>query len=399
MMRPNPNKRHDETMRRSLANLWYQAWSLVLVEMAPQEMTWLVSSRDHISLLASRRVTMIVSRVRLVAGLFALLTPLWIIVDVLAFPAAIWIDLVAARLAATAAFLAILVALKRMRNMADAYRALAMLLAVPTAFFLFTYQHLGQFQMQGVEAAFATGYGFLPFVMLAGLSVFPLTLLESVSFAAPMLGMELLAAAMRLPGLDWPPLAATFWLLMLIAAVSALAGVSQLAFMIVLVREAIRDGLTGCFSRQSGEELLELQYILASRSDAPLSVAFLDLDHFKQINDRFGHDAGDRVLVDAVAHLRANLRIGDMVVRWGGEEFVIIMPNSTAHRSCTALARLTAVGLGARPDGTPVTASIGVAERRADATAGWQALVELADSRMYQAKQGGRNRLVGCDAA
>jgi hypothetical protein len=245
-------------MSKYLSNLWFQAWSLILAEMEPQEISWLVRAKAHITLLSSRRVTMIVSRVRLVAGLFAVLTPLWIIADVLVFPRDIWIGLVIARLLATGAFVAILLRLRKMHSMKDAY--LAMLLVVPTLFFLFSYQHMTQFEMHGAEAAFASGYAFLPFVMLAGLSLFPLTLLESVLFSSPLLLMELVAAFMRLPGLDWPPVAATFWLLMLIAAVSALAGISQLAFMIVLVREAIRDGLTGCFSRHSGEELLELQF-------------------------------------------------------------------------------------------------------------------------------------------
>ncbi len=268
-------------MRKPLSNLWFQAWSLILVEMSPQEISWLLRARDHISLLSSRRTTMIVSRVRLVAGLFAVLTPLWIIIDVLAFPPSVWIELVIARIIATLAFLAVLIAARRTHGMLDAYRALGFLLAIPTMFFIFSYHHMARFEMHGIQEAFAAGYAFLPFVMLAGLSIFPLTLLENVAFAAPMLIMEVAAAAMRMPFPDWPSFAAAFWLLMLITAVSALAGVSQLAFMIVLVREAIRDGLTGCFSRQSGEELLELQFIIAARGDGPMAVAFLDLYHFK----------------------------------------------------------------------------------------------------------------------
>jgi diguanylate cyclase (GGDEF)-like protein len=381
-------------MNHSIRNLWLQAWSLVLVEMSPQELGWLVRSRDHLTLLASRRVTMIVSRVRLVAGLFAILTPLWIIIDVIAFPSEIWIGLATARLAATLAFVAILVSLRQMHNMSDAYRALAMLLAVPTSFFLFSYYHMAQFQLHGFQQAFATGYAFLPFVMLAGLSVFPLTLLECAIFATPMLLIQIFAAAANLKIMEWPASVASFWLLLLISAVSCLAGLSQLAFMIVLVREAIRDGLTGCFSRQSGEELLELQYTIATRSNSPVSVAFVDLDHFKQVNDRFGHDAGDHVLKSAVALLQKNLRMGDMLVRWGGEEFILIMPNTTQEQAFAALERIHSGGLGKRPDGTPMTASIGIAERSADHIHSWKHLVEVADQRMYSAKQAGRNRIV-----
>jgi diguanylate cyclase (GGDEF)-like protein len=385
----------------SLRDIWHHAWVSVLVEMSEQEIGWLLRARNHISLLEKRRATMIVSRVRLVAGLFALLTPLWIIVDIAAFPREVWLPLVIARLMATLAFALILLLAQRMHHMRDAYRGLALLFAVPTAFFLYSYQHMAQFDLHGIQLAFSTGYAFLPFVMLAGLSIFPLTLLENIAFISPLLLMQIIAGMMRLPVLDWPTFAASFWLMLLIAGVSVLAGLSQLAFIIVLVREAIRDTMTGCFSRQSGEELLELQFILSRRSGNPLAIAFIDLDHFKQVNDVFGHDAGDAVLTGAADAIHGRLRMGDILVRWGGEEFVLIMPNTTAPMACVALERVRTAGrgLGTRPDGSPVTASIGVAERIADAADDWHRLVEQADERMYAAKQAGRNRIMGCAPA
>lgn len=369
----------------------------MLVELSAHEIRWLLHAGQHISLLEKRRTTMIVSRVRLVAALFAVLTPLWIIVDVAAFPYEVWFPLVVARIAATVAFGLITLLAVRMRTMADAYRVLAMLFAVPTAFFLFSYQHMAQFNLHGIQQAFSTGYAFLPFVMLAGLSIFPLTLVENIAFISPLLIMQLIAGVMRLPVLDWPTFAASFWLMMLIAGVAVLAGISQLGFIIVLVREAIRDHMTGCFSRQSGEELLELQFILSRRSGDPLAVAFIDLDNFKQINDRFGHEAGDGVLTAAATAIQERLRMGDMLIRWGGEEFVLLLPNTTPEMACVALMRPREGGLGMRPDGTPLTASIGIAERIHDATENWRQLIEKADARMYEAKQAGRDRVVGCN--
>ena len=384
-------------MNTMLKNIWHHAWSAVLVEMSDQEVRWLLWSRDHMSLLEKRRTTMIVSRVRLVAGLFALLTPLWIVVDVTAFPREVWVPLVIARIAATLAFCLVLLVAQRMNSMKDAYWSLGLLMAVPTSFFMFSYQHMAQFDLHGIQAAFSTGYAFLPFVMLAGLSIFPLTLIEAVCFISPLLIMQVASSWLRLPVLDWPTFAASFWLMMLIAGVSTLAGLSQLAFIIVLVREAIRDGMTGCFSRQSGEELMELQFLLSARSGNPLTAIFLDLDHFKQVNDKFGHDAGDRVLMDASEAIRSHLRMGDMLTRWGGEEFILIMPNTTAPLACKAIQRVREGGFGQRPDGTPITASIGIAERMRDNVGDWRQLVDLADQRMYAAKQGGRDRVVGCD--
>lgn len=198
-------------------------------------------------------------------------------------------------------------------------------------------------------------------------------------------------------GKDWPSFAGAFWLLVLITGVSTLASMSQLAFMIALVRQAIRDPLTGVFSRSSGEEVLELelQFIIARRSDAALSIAFIDLDHFKSINDQFGHEAGDKALLDMTGIVSSHLRRGDMLARWGGEEFLLIMPNTGLSQAEAALLRMRSIGFGMRPDSTPLTASIGIAERNADAVTDWKVLVDLADQRMYLAKQGGRDRVVG----
>lgn len=366
----------------------------MLVEMSAQEIRWLLSARQHISLLEKRRTTMIVSRVRLVAALYAILTPLWIVVDIAAFPREIWLPLVIARIGATIAFGMITLLAIRMQTMTDAYRVLAMLFAVPTAFFLFAYQHLAQVHLNGIQQAFASLYSFLPFVMLAGLSIFPLTLFEYLIAILPVLLMQLIAGLVRVPMPELPAFIASFWLLLLIAGVAVLAGISQLAFIIVLVRDAIRDNMTGCFSRQSGEELLDLQFANSRRNGTPLTVVFIDLDHFKEVNDRFGHEAGDAVLINVSVAIHGHLRQGDVFVRWGGEEFLLILPNTTPAMAWVALQRVRQAGIGVSPDRRPITASIGIAERIHDGLDDWRALIDKADARMYEAKQSGRDRIV-----
>lgn len=385
-------------LKEFIAGLCEHACATIKADLSRQEFGWLLRPQGHITLLALRRATIIVTRARLFAALFAVLTPLWIVIDIATFPPEIWHGLALARVLATLAFGGILFALTRMNGMADAYRALGLLMAVPALFFLYTQAHMAQFVPHGMQQAFVIGYSFLPFVMVAGLSIFPLTMAESVVFAAPTVLVQCVVAVFR-PEFDWPIVAAMLWFLLLIVAVSALSGLSQLAFMIVLVRDAIRDRMTGCFSRSSGEELLDLQFMLSNRINAPMSVAFVDLDHFKRVNDEFGHEAGDQVLANAAAQIRGYLRTGDMVVRWGGEEFVLIMPNITAAQACRALDRVRRGGFGQRPDGTAVTASIGVAERQADMAESWKHLVETADARMYEAKQAGRDCIVGCGHA
>jgi diguanylate cyclase (GGDEF)-like protein len=128
-------------------------------------------------------------------------------------------------------------------------------------------------------------------------------------------------------------------------------------------------------------------------------VLFLDLDRFKEVNDRYGHDAGDEVLRAAADRIAAVLRRQDTAIRWGGEEFLVLLPNTGVDGAARVARRLGAEGLGARPDGTPQTASVGLAERRVDGVDEASQLIELVDGRMYAAKDAGRNRLVGPDGA
>lgn len=361
-----------------------------------EELRNLILPAGHPPLLARRRAEMIMSRVRMVAALFALLTPLWIIVDMLVFGWPVSGMLAAGRILVSLAFGALALSYGKSTKMADAYRALAMLFGIPTLFFIYSHPLLSHFQMVGPAAAIAAGYAFLPFVMVAGLSVFPLTALEGALFALPVLLAEALVALMQLDVLNWSSHLGAFWLLVLIAAVATLSGMSQLSFMMSLVRQASHDGLTGCFARSSGEELLDIQFHIASRSGAPLSVVFADLDNFKKVNDGFGHDVGDRILKAAADALHFNLRAGDILLRWGGEEFVIILPGTDCATAVKVIARLRERGMGSRPDGGKLTASFGIAERLTDQARDWRQLMEIADQRMYQAKQAGKDRCVGC---
>jgi two-component system cell cycle response regulator len=126
----------------------------------------------------------------------------------------------------------------------------------------------------------------------------------------------------------------------------------------------------------------------------------IDIDHFKRINDTFGHDAGDRVLREFAARLASNTRPSDFACRMGGEEFVVIMPNTTGDVACLAAERLrrqicaapfTIASLSERLE---ITVSIGVAaSENGDEDA--EALMKRADEGLYEAKRAGRNRVMG----
>jgi len=162
-----------------------------------------------------------------------------------------------------------------------------------------------------------------------------------------------------------------------------------------LQRESNLDALTGLFNRRHLESVLVRELEFAERGQHPVGVILLDLDHFKQVNDRFGHAAGDAVLRGVADVLRARLRVYDVVCRYGGEEIVVVVPGGSLW-SCRKVAEDLREGIAGRSftDGElplgQVTASFGVAvfPQHADSAVD---LLRAADAAMYQAKALGRN--------
>jgi diguanylate cyclase (GGDEF)-like protein len=371
--------------------------SIVFFGMTMAEVYDLVLPTRQSAFVQRRRSLLILSRVRLVAATFAVLTPLWIPVDLFIFEPTLAMYLAALRVLASIAFVLLSLSYRGSDNTAVARWGLVWLLAIPTVFFLISHPLLAQFAINDpAQQVIAAGYAFLPFVMVAGLSVFPITAIEGVLLAGPLLAAYLLTGVLGYQMLPFASHLGALWLLLLLAMVSALAGMSQLHFMSQLVDQSSHDGLTRAYNRRVGEEMVAQQFITALRSNAALSLAFVDLDDFKSINDRYGHEEGDSALRTASSSLKKVLRRGDILVRWGGEEFLAVMPNTDVEGARIAMARLRDAGLGLRPDGGPLTASIGIAERLCDGAMQWNELVERADQRMYTAKQSGKNRVVCC---
>lgn len=161
---------------------------------------------------------------------------------------------------------------------------------------------------------------------------------------------------------------------------------------------ARHDPLTGAANRRSMEEELSLALEMARRERRPYGLAILDLDHFKRINDRFGHAAGDQVLVDLVQLIRTATRKVDRLFRYGGEEFVLLLPgaDSTALRTIIENLRLR-IGSSLKSRSEMVTVSIGGAALHPNEN--WEDWLARADAALYQAKRDGRNRSVVADDA
>lgn len=170
-------------------------------------------------------------------------------------------------------------------------------------------------------------------------------------------------------------------------SIFALPKMSQKLPMMSALADSAIDSITGLPNRKFAETK-----IAALAKGQPLAFVFVDLDHFKSVNDNFGHDMGDVILRSAASTMKNALRAGDIGVRWGGEEFLCVLRNTDLDEAAMVAERIreaieTSV---AKPDGSFVTASLGVSYME---DGNWRQSVASADEALYRAKRGGRNRV------
>ncbi len=161
---------------------------------------------------------------------------------------------------------------------------------------------------------------------------------------------------------------------------------------------AATDPLTGLYNRRHFSRVVEQLFAEAQRYDQDLSCVMIDLDGYKQLNDAFGHQMGDQILVMAAKVITANLRRMDVAARYGGDEFVILLPHASKEEASRVAGRIrdefrqAAAALLNRIE--PATMSIGIGSLRHAKPVGAEQLIALADDALYQAKDAGRNRIV-----
>jgi diguanylate cyclase (GGDEF)-like protein len=246
---------------------------------------------------------------------------------------------------------------------------------------------------------------FEPAVVVAGMAA--ATLIIFAGFFANAMGWMTYA-----PLLASPPYvdgrASAWWIVheSIVAAAASLALVALFAYLTTRLRDRERrlheaartDPLTGVANRRRFLEVFTREFERARRYGTALACVILDLDHFKKINDQFGHIVGDRVLVAAAQAFKASLRATDTIARWGGEEFVVLLPQTDVAGAEAVAERcrqsLEEVVLAAGGERISVTVSVGVAGYPQPAFDSPDALLKSADDALYRAKSGGRNRVV-----
>ncbi len=163
-------------------------------------------------------------------------------------------------------------------------------------------------------------------------------------------------------------------------------------------RLASTDYLTGLINRRHFVELLERHFSEAKRYHFDLTCVMLDLDHYKALNDTLGHQMGDKVLVATAETIRKSLRASDIAARYGGDEFVLLLPHTSVDFAVTVVDRIrreiAVIGQQYTHVGKSVTASIGLSNLKLDDPPSADVLVAMADRALYAAKDGGKNRYV-----
>ncbi|MDE2089718.1 MAG: bifunctional diguanylate cyclase/phosphodiesterase [Gammaproteobacteria bacterium] len=358
----------------------------------------MLDTAGHSTVFDHYRVRLILSRVRLMAALFAVLVLLWIPLDMWVFPRPVWQLLALGRIAASGGFAMLALYCCRASTFKRIHVAVFALFFIPSVFFLFSHVVLWGVALSRIGATMASGYAFLPFVMVAGISIFPLTVLELAVLALPLLavaGIPVMEGhAFMMPTFN---ATAVLWLLALVAAVGSLSAVSQLQLQRTLFARSVIDPLIGLLNRRGLQEVLDREHARAQRHHEPYSLCLVDLDYFKLVNDGYGHEVGDRALTQVGETIRQALRADDWAGRWGGDEFLCLLPETDLRAAWPVVERLRhhidALKFTADGHPIPLTASIGFASFPHDGEQ-LDTLLAHIDSALYQAKNYGRNKVV-----
>jgi len=166
-----------------------------------------------------------------------------------------------------------------------------------------------------------------------------------------------------------------------------------------LHKQAIHDGLTKVFNRREITRILNEEFHRAQRTYQPLSTIMLDIDHFKKVNDTHGHPVGDEVLVEIVSRITAKMRAYDKIGRYGGEEFILILPKNSLN-SIKKIAERIRKNISQKPIQTSagplqITASLGCTSTENIEASSTDMLIKISDKALYTAKNNGRNCIVG----
>lgn len=351
-------------------------------------LTDLLSTAAHSRDFCSVRAEFVRSRLRFVSLLFSALAALWILVD--------YQYLSYERFVTIAPFMALLAVIFALLWAVATPQQTRLAYLLPL-FFLFslTFFFVSRLLLPGasLEQSMIIGYYFAPFLLVTLLSLFPMTIGESLAYQSSVLLAYLLAEFVIWRGESSVAIGHA-WLLGMMVAMVMWAQLSQLQMLLRLYREASYDVLTGLVNRRVITKALQQCLQEAKQKKTPLAVLLLDLDYFKRINDQHGHICGDEVLRAFGQLLREQINSPQMAARFGGEEFLVILPDSTAEQAgqLAEAIRQACHSLHINgPDGEDVTLTVSIGVTHYQNGDDEKRLIKRVDDTLYSAKEAGRD--------
>lgn len=353
----------------------------------------LLSPSEHPAFLQEHRNRLILDRVSFLATLLAIAIPLWFLVDLMLLPQEMIVPIAVIRAVSTLWFVLQAWPWQIAPTKHSAWFTMGLLLLnLPITFFASAHYLLSVEAQDSVTLAIQL-YALLPYIAIGLLGLFPLTAMEGALLTLPLAVITITIWSFY-AATNLLHLLPTVWLLFVILAIVFFSATLQLQYMISLIGRADYDPVTGALTRRSGTENLARLFENSTMQNEPLSVALVDVDEVQKIIKKHGYATYDHVVQEAADILRDDLRHSDLLVRWGEKRFLLILPNTHCEGAAISIERIHSGGIGTLPDGTPVTASIGVVERIKDEITEWQTVLQLVERRRELAKRQGKDRAV-----
>jgi len=355
----------------------------------------LLSTRNHPAYIKLHRALLNRERTRFFSLIFLAFMSLWLALDFLLLAHNTFLDLAGIKTAALVVLLIMVLSRPNSGGLLLSRLVLALFLAIFPLIFIVSSHQLSTDAKAQPHRLLLQFYALLPYLSVAGLGLFPLTLLESLSYAVSLGGITV-ASWIYLMGSSIEQLLPSLWLLSLMTGLAVVSSAMQLQDMISLISRASYDSLTGTLSQRSAIASLIRDFQNSVLHDHAFSIVLIELQGLDNSGRTYDPQTYDRIILEAADILREDLRSNDTLARWRDNVFLLILTETDCPGVKVTLDRLRKIGIGTLPDGQPITAAIGAAERGIDQISDWHGLIELADRRLQQANQLGEDRSVYC---
>jgi len=350
------------------------------------------SARNHSDDFLETRAEYIALRLRFMAFFYAIVVPLWIPFDYQFLRPEHFAPMVVARLLLAGFLLPLGLFTRRKLTSRQVHVALALSIVATCLFYAATILILNQ---EVAEPPLA-GYSFMPFLTVAMLGVFPLTLLWGAGLVTTVVLVDLGLSA-SLGQLMTADTVNKLWVFAMFGGIALWIQAGQLLMLLKLYRESTQDPLTGMVNRRVLMKRLATEILHVNEGRPSFCILMFDLDRFKRINDNHGHLTGDKVLKTAAVLIQASMREHDIVARFGGEEFVAVLPDTTSEQAIAIAERIRQRCYEApmtAPDGQRLQLSTSVGVTQYEAGEAIELTLNRVDDSLYKAKEQGRNRVI-----